>query len=70
MQHHSFDALSLVLGVLAISMAVAGLAGSITLDWIDLRTALSAAALVVVGLVAALGINLVVRRRTGLGEPR
>ncbi len=70
MQRHSFDALSLVLGVLAISMAAAGLVGSITLDWIDLRTALSAAALVVVALVAALGINLVVRRRTTAGEPR
>lgn len=69
MQRHPFDALSLVLGVLAISMAAAGLAGSITLDWIDLRTALSAAALVVVGLVAALGINLVVRRRTTVREP-
>lgn len=68
MHRHSFDALSLVLGVLAISMAVAGLAGSITLDWIDARTALSAAALVVVGLVAALGINLMVRRRSGLGK--
>lgn len=70
MQRHSFDALSLVLGVLAISMAAAGLVGSITLDWIDLRTALSAAALVVVALVAALGINFVVRRRTTVGEPR
>lgn len=70
MQRHSFDALSLVLGVLAISMAFAGLAGSITLDWIDVRTALSAAALVVVALVAALGINFAVRRRTRMGEPR
>lgn len=70
MHRHPFDALSLVLGVLAIAMAVVALAGGITLDWLDVTTALSAAALVLVAVVAAVGINAAIRRRSSPEDAR
>ena len=70
MHRHPFDALSLVLGVLAIAMAVVALAGGITLDWLDVTTALSVAALVLVAVVAAVGTNAAIRRRSNPEDAR
>ncbi len=69
MRRHRIDLLSLVLGLLAIAMAVAGLTGTIDAAWLDPTVAVSIAALVAVVVVVAVVINLAVlaRRTPGAG---
>lgn len=65
MKRHPMDPLSLLLGLLAITLAAAGLAGLITADWLDPAVAVSIAALVGVVVVVAVVANLVLRARRG-----
>ncbi|HKJ57314.1 MAG TPA: hypothetical protein VJ978_15155 [Nitriliruptoraceae bacterium] len=65
MERHPMDPLSLLLGLLAITMAAAGLAGLITAEWLDPAVAMSIAALVGVVVVVAVVASLALRARRG-----